>query len=146
VVVTEANVLPEQLHVDGGRQRTQGDGAAGWRGYPKRLAVKTARSVVFVRIDDIQWIESAGNYVRFHAGDTVLRMRSTLASIEDRLDPNTFLRIHRCTLVNIDHIQQIQPSYHGEHVVVMANGQRLTISRSYRDRLRGLIDRGFLPA
>lgn len=102
------------------------------RSYSDRLLVKDGRQIVIVDIDEIHWVESAGNYVRLHLGDEVHRMRSTLAHLERRLDPHQFLRIHRSIIVNVDHVKQIAPSNHGDSAVVLRDGTRLNLSRGYR--------------
>ncbi|MEM6453985.1 MAG: LytTR family DNA-binding domain-containing protein [Acidobacteriota bacterium] len=106
---------------------------------PERLAVKTSGKVVFVDVDDIDWIDAAGNYVRLHVGGEHHLMRDTMAHLEARLDPRRFLRIHRSTIVNIQRIRELQQQFHGDYLVVLDNGQRLTLSRSYRDRVQELI-------
>jgi len=109
--------------------------------FPERLVVKTSGKVVFVKVGDIDWIDAAGNYVRLHvAGDSYL-MRETMGRVEERLDPELFLRIHRSTIVNIERIRELQQQFHGDYLVVLKNGQRLTLSRSYRDKIQELLDR-----
>lgn len=109
-------------------------------GYDERLAVKTSSGVTFVRTDEIDWIDAAGNYVRLNTrdGDSHL-LRETMRALEDRLDPKRFVRVHRSTIVNVERIREIRAQTHGEHLILMTNGQRLTLSRSYRDRVHDLI-------
>jgi two-component system LytT family response regulator len=112
------------------------------RGEPvhaERLAIKDDGRIFFVRTREIDWIEAAGNYVRLYCGGTMHLMRSTLSALEARLDPERFLRIHRSRIVNLDSVAEIQPMFHGEHVVIMADGTRLTLSRGYRQRLDSLL-------
>ena len=59
-----------------------------------------------------------------------------MSVLETQLDPKKFLRIHRCTIVNVDRIQELQPWFHGEYRVILRNGVQLTLSRSYREKLR----------
>ncbi len=63
-----------------------------------------------------------------------------MSHLEDRLDPKRFLRIHRSTIVNIERIKELQQQFHGDYLVVLKSGQRLTLSRSYRDRIQGLLE------
>lgn len=108
--------------------------------YPERLVVKSSGKVVFIKVTDIDWVDAAGNYVRLHiSGDSHL-MRETMGRIEARLDPEQFLRIHRSTIVNIERIRELQQQFHGDYLVVLKSGQRLTLSRSYRDKIQGLLD------
>ncbi len=109
--------------------------------YPARLVIKTSGRVVFVKVDEIDWVDAAGNYVRVHAGEESHMLRETMGRLEERLDPEKFLRIHRSTIVNIERIRELQQQFHGDYLVVLNNGQRLTLSRSYRDRIQELLDR-----
>ncbi len=109
--------------------------------FPARLVIKTSGRVVFVKVDEIDWVDAAGNYVRVHAGDESHMLRETMGRLEERLDPEKFLRIHRSTIVNIERIRELQQQFHGDYLVVLKNGQRLTLSRSYRDRIQELLNR-----
>jgi two-component system LytT family response regulator len=100
-----------------------------------RLVVKSGGRIVFLRVEEIDWVEAADNYVRVHAGRESHLIRETLQSLEGRLDQGTFLRIHRSTLVNLDRIRELQPMFHGDYVVKLQDGTELTLSRSYRERL-----------
>ena len=101
-----------------------------------RLVVKSGGRIVFLRVDEIDWVEAADNYVRIHAGRESHLMRETLQSLESRLNPEKFLRIHRSTLVNLDSIRELQPIFHGDYLVKLNDGTELTLSRSYREKLR----------
>jgi len=101
----------------------------------ERLVVKSGGRIHFVRMDEIDWIDAAGNYVRLHVKTDAYLFRETMNAIEQRLDPSRFVRIHRSHIVNIDRIKELQPGA-GEHVVVLRNGVRLTLSRGYRDKLQ----------
>jgi two-component system LytT family response regulator len=106
----------------------------------ERLAVKTASGVTFVKSGDIDWVDAAGNYVRLNTRDGEAHLlRETMRALEQRLDAKRFVRVHRSTIVNVERIQEIRAQTHGEHLIVMANGQRLTLSRSYRDKVHDLI-------
>lgn len=102
-----------------------------------RLVIKSGGRIVFLGVDEIDWLEAADNYVRIHAGRESHLHRETLQSLEARLDPSKFLRIHRSTLVNLDRIQELQSLFHGDYVVKLLDGTELTLSRNYRERLAG---------
>jgi two-component system LytT family response regulator len=104
-----------------------------------RFAIKTPGRVFFVRPDEIDWIEAADNYVCLHVGADTHLLRETMNSIEGRLDPERFARIHRSTIVNLDRIKELRPWFHGEYVVVLRDGSELTLSRSYRDKVLGVL-------
>jgi two-component system LytT family response regulator len=106
-----------------------------------RLVFKQNGRVVFVRIESIDWVEADGNYVRLHAGPDSHYFRETLAGIEGQLPGEKFMRISRSTIVNLDRIKELQPLFYGDYVVVLQNGSKLNMSRSYRDRLETLIAR-----
>ena len=72
-------------------------------------------------MDEIDWIEAAGNYVRLHVGPTSHLLRETMNAIEGRLDPEKFFRIHRSRIVNMERIQEMQPWLNGEYAVVLQN-------------------------
>ena len=108
------------------------------RDQPKtdRLVVKSGGRLFFLRTDEIDWIEAAGNYVRLHVGNTSHLLRETMNAIEARLDPEKFFRIHRSRIVNMERIQEMQPWLNGEYAVVLRTGTRLTLSRGYREKLQ----------
>jgi two-component system LytT family response regulator len=99
-----------------------------------RLVVKSGGRVFFLRTQEIDWIEAAGNYVRLHVKGETYLFRETMNAMERRLEKAQFVRIHRSHLVNADRIRELLPG-NGEHVVVLRNGVRLTLSRGYRERL-----------
>jgi two-component system LytT family response regulator len=101
-----------------------------------RLVVKSGGRVFFLRTDEIDWIEAAGNYVRLHLGEESHLFRETMNRMETRLDARRFVRIHRSRIVNTERIKELQPWFNGEHVVILRNGTRLPLSRGYRDRLQ----------
>jgi two-component system LytT family response regulator len=102
----------------------------------ERLVVKSGGRLFFLRADEIDWIEAAGNYVRLHVGTTSHLLRETMNAIEGRLDPETFFRIHRSRIVNMERIQELQPWLNGEYAVLLRTGTRLTLSRGYREKLQ----------
>jgi two-component system LytT family response regulator len=108
--------------------------------YAERLAVKTSSGVTFIKVDRIHWVDAAGNYVRLNTDDGESHLlRETMTGLEKALDPKRFVRVHRSTIVNVDRIREIRAQTHGEHLIIMEKGQRLTLSRSYRDKVHDLI-------
>jgi two-component system LytT family response regulator len=98
-----------------------------------RIAVKTGERTIFVRTAEIDYVESAGNYVVLHTGKENHVVRETLTALEAMLDPKKFVRISRSTLVNADQIKELQPLFKGEHAVVLRNGKQLTTTRGLRE-------------
>lgn len=101
----------------------------------QRFLVREKDRVIFVKAADVDWIEASGNYVVLHAGREQYVLRQTMKDLEARLDGQHFLRIHRSSMVNMDRISHMQPTYNGEYEVRLTTGKRLTLSRSYRDAL-----------
>ena len=104
----------------------------------ERLMIKSPGRVYFIRSDEIDWIESEGNYVRIHAGKESHFLRDTLGGMEARLDQQKFVRIHRSTIVNVESIKELQPLFSGDYVVILYAGERLTMSRSHKEKLLSL--------
>ncbi|MFH1739472.1 MAG: response regulator [bacterium] len=110
----------------------------------ERIIIKKTNRECFIKVEEIDWIEAEGNYVDIHAGSETHILRETIKRLETRLDPGKFLRIHRARIVNIDRIKELQPGLNKEHVVIMEDGTRLTMSRRYRDRLNKAMGDYFL--
>ncbi len=102
---------------------------------PDRIMIKASGRILFLKTSEIDWIEASGNYVRFHVGRESYLLRETMNAIEEKLDPDRFLRIHRSTMVNIERIKEMQPWFSGDHVVVLTDGTELRLSRGYRESL-----------
>ena len=109
--------------------------------YLDRLVVKTGGRVMFIRAEEIDWIEAEGNYVRLHIGKEVHLLRESISSLANKLNPHKFLRIHRSTVVNVDRIKELQTWFHGEYQVLLHNGTQLLLTRSYRENLKELLGR-----
>ena len=100
---------------------------------PDRIMVRTAKEVVFVRVDEVDWIEADDYYSKLHVGGRAYLIRETMQSLESRLDPQRFARVHRSAIVNLDRIKAMQPYFRGAHVLTLSDGTRLTLSRSRRE-------------
>jgi two-component system, LytTR family, response regulator len=105
----------------------------------ERVVVRTNGKVVFLRAEEISWVEAAGNYVNLHAAGESYVLRESMKNMETRLDPDLFVRIHRSAIVNVNRIRELQPWFHGEYVVILQDGTRLMASRVFSDRLDKLI-------
>lgn len=113
------------------------------RRYTDRLLVNTDGRIIIVKTADLRWIEAADNYVRLHAGSgsgsgSSYLLHESMRALEERLDPARFVRVHRSAIVNVDWIKEIQPWYAGALVIILQGGERLTVSRSFRDRVLAL--------
>jgi len=110
------------------------------RGFAERLVVNTSGRVVFLRVEDIDWLEASGNYVMIHAGREKHLMRDTLRALEERLDPGRFVRLHRSAIVNVERLRELLPWSRGEQVAVLTDGTQLTIGRAFRERLLAVMN------
>ena len=101
--------------------------------YVERLPIIENGRIMFVKTQEIDWIEAEGNYARLHTRSREHSVRETLASLQDKLSPRDFVRIHRSAIVNVHRVREIQPWFHGHHVVVLDNGKELRLSRYQLD-------------
>ncbi|HEY3826701.1 MAG TPA: LytTR family DNA-binding domain-containing protein [Bryobacteraceae bacterium] len=108
---------------------------ANGRKMPDRVAVRNNGRVVFVKVDEIDWIEASDNYVCLHCGEETHVLRETMSQLEARLDPARFLRVHRSAIVNLDSIKELQPWFRGDYRVILRDGTELTLTRSHREKL-----------
>ena len=120
-----------------------GRGAAGGEGEPaaaeapppvERLLVRAEGRILFLRVDEIDWVGAQGNYAELHVGAGSYLVRETMAELEARLDPRRFLRVHRSTIVNLDRVRELRPWFGGDYRVSMLDGTELHLSRLYRSR------------
>jgi two-component system, LytTR family, response regulator len=110
------------------------------RAYPPRFLVRDAKGALsFVRADEIDWVDAQGNYVRLHAGGRAHLVRDTMKAFEEKLNPASFVRVHRSAIVNLDRVQRLEPYTHGEYVVTLRDGTRLRTSRAHSARLQALL-------
>lgn len=111
------------------------------RRYLTRLPVKSEGRVLVVDLADVDWIGAADNYVTLHAGSREYLLRDTMGRLERELDPEQFVRIHRSAIVRLDRIRELVSDFHGDFEVVLRDGARLTLSRSYRAKVETALGR-----
>ena len=107
--------------------------------YREHCLVKRGDRMVVVDLEEVDCIESAGNYVRLHVGDAAMLFRSTLSGIESELAPDSFVRIHRCFLVRADRIRYLDKGFNGDLTVTLRSGKKLPMQRTYAPALRKLL-------
>jgi hypothetical protein len=106
----------------------------------ERLTLRSTGRVRFLKTAEIEWVDAAHNYARIHTLDGKTHVaREPIGAIEARLDRERFPRIHRSTIINAEHVRELELSAHGDYVAILGSGQRLAVSRSFRDRLPALI-------
>lgn len=106
-----------------------------------RLVIKTKGRVVFLDLEEIDWVEAAANYVRLNVGKESYLLRETISRVSERLNPNQFVRIHRSTIVNVRKIKELIPVNSSEYIVVLKSGKELSCSRGYRSMLQQVIEK-----
>ncbi len=107
-----------------------------------RFLVKKLGREFLVRVGEIDWVESSGNYVNLHVGERVYPLRETMTAIQRRLEPDGFLRVHRSAIVNLDRVTAIAPYDTGDGAVHLDGGRQVPVSRRYRKELRARIKAG----
>jgi two-component system, LytTR family, response regulator len=120
------------------RNRTK-DGSPGQ--YTARIIFKSRGRILFLPVSDIRWIGAEENYVRICTGTETHLLRETMNSMEQRLDPETFLRVHRSAIVNLRYVKEVRTETRGDFMVHLVNGQKLAMSRSYHARISELLSR-----
>ena len=101
--------------------------------YTERISFKDGSKVVVLNADDIEWIDAAGDYMCIHACGKTHIIRETMKTLQQRLDPSRFQRVHRSAIVNIEKVKELHPHSNGEYFLIMENGNELKLSRSYKD-------------
>lgn len=104
--------------------------------YLERLALRNGDRIFFQKVQLVDSFTSAANYIQVHCGPQAHRMRSTMNDLEHKLDPKQFVRIHRCTIINIECLREFRPLPHGDYMVKLVDGKELTMSRNYRQQFR----------
>ena len=105
----------------------------------ERMVARTGGRILILRVDDVDWIEAAANYVRVHIGPKQYLVRETMTHLESKLDPDKFLRIHRSMIVRKDRIKELEPLFQGDYSIILVDGTRLTSSRGYRERVQSFL-------
>jgi len=104
-----------------------------------RFVIRTDGRYIMLKPREIEFVEAAGNYLQVHVGEKQFTVRETMSSLETRLDNQRFVRIHRSTLINLDYIKELEATFHGEYVITLRSGQRVTLSRTYRSKLEQIL-------
>ncbi len=137
---------PERLYTTLQRIRERADGAPAeasrkdGEGHASRIVFKSRGRILFLPVSEIRWIAAEENYVRIFTENETHLLRETMARLEERFDPQIFLRVHRSAIVNLQYVKEVRTEADGETVVILVNGQhRVPISRSYRSRIQRLL-------
>lgn len=109
------------------------------RGRVSQLVFRTSGRLVFLDLDDIDWIEASANYVRLNANSESYLVRESIGRLSERLDRERFVRIHRSVIVNVRRIKELQSCNAGEYIAVLKSGKKLPCSRGFRGELERYI-------
>jgi len=104
--------------------------------FPESIAIKDGSTVTIVATQEIDWIDAAGDYMCIHVGDDIHIMRATMKQLETQLDPAIFQRVHRSTIVNLSRVKQVCSHINSEYHLVLTNGARLKMSRTFKDKVK----------
>jgi two-component system LytT family response regulator len=110
--------------------------------YATRIVFKSRGRIVFLPMSDIRWISAEENYVRIRTATETHQLRETMARLQEKLDPEVFLRVHRSSIVNLQFVKEVRTEPDGEYSVVLLSGEKLGMSRSYRARITNLLTNG----
>jgi len=123
------------------RNQKNGNGRYGENGkaHSTRMVFKSRGRILFLPVSEIRWIAAEENYVRICTGSETHLLRETMARIEERLDPRMFLRVHRSAIVNLQYVKEVRTQANSEFSVILVNGQKVSMSRSYHARIGELL-------
>jgi two-component system, LytTR family, response regulator len=119
--------------------RADGRGKPFTAKYLRRLTVRSGKRVLVLKAEELDWIEASGDYMNLHAGGRSFLLRETMNGLAAKLDPETFLRINRSTIINVERIRDMQPLFKGDSVVTLKDGTELKLNRNYRHKLEALV-------
>jgi two-component system LytT family response regulator len=108
-----------------------------------RFMIRSGGRVTFIKTSDVDWIAADDYYIKLNVGDKSHLLRISMNELEEKLDPKSFLRIHRSTIINFDRVKELHQNPNGEYVVVLKNGTELKLSRSRRERFEELLMNDF---
>jgi two-component system, LytTR family, response regulator len=127
--------IARSRHSDGNGARNGQNGKA----HSTRMVFKSRGRILFLPVSEIRWIAAEENYVRICTATETHLLRETMARIEERLDPRMFLRVHRSAIVNLQYVKEVRTNAQSEFSVILVNGQRVSMSRSYHARIGELL-------
>jgi two-component system, LytTR family, response regulator len=105
----------------------------------ERISIKEQERIFFIKVTDVDWFEAEDNYVRIHSAGTSYLTRQTMRALEEQLDPRRFVRIHRTAIVNVEKIRELQQWFQRDYRVVLHDGTKIPLGRSYRQHLRSVL-------
>ena len=131
----------KQLHASSQTAAQNGAKKPDGPGLMTRIVFKSRGRILFLPVSDIRWIGAEENYVRICTQSETHLLRETISHLEEKLDSQMFLRVHRSSIVNLQYVKEVRTEPDGECMVVLSNGQKVTMSRSYRARIDAYLHR-----
>ena len=107
--------------------------------YLERIMIKERGSLFFIKVEEVEWIEAAGDYVSIHVGNKSHLLRETMSGLMKKLNPRQFVRVHRSSIVKIDSIKELKPYFHGDYIIILKNGTELKLSRRYWEKVEKVL-------
>jgi two-component system LytT family response regulator len=139
VDLARSRIAGARMEFDVGERSSNHERQLPARRFLQRLAVETNETIVLVRVEDIRWMQSSGNHIRLHLGNTSYLIRQSMKNLQTLLDPNRFLRVHRNAIVNLDHVEEFHLPPNGNMFVKLNDGLCLPLRRANRASLRKLL-------
>jgi two-component system, LytTR family, response regulator len=143
VELREINQLSQSLLALLGERAGKETATVKRKSFLTRFMIRSGGRVAFIKADDVDWIAADDYYIKLHVSGKSHLLRLSMNELEEKLDPNRFLRIHRSTIINFERVKELQQHPNGEYVVVLKNGTELKLSRSRRERLEQLLMNGY---
>jgi two-component system LytT family response regulator len=109
---------------------------SGEEAYPKSLFVQKSEKYLNLNVEDITYLEASGDYTVVSTPDDQFLSSSGISRVEAKLNPEKFIRIHRSTIINLDHLKEIEKHFNGGLVVTMKNGKKFSVSRTYTKKIK----------
>ena len=135
------NLVNACMHLTGANAATiENIAESGSDVYPEKLSIRDGDEVQLIPVGEIDWVDAAGDYMCVHAAGVTYIMRITMKQLEALLNPLQFVRIHRSTIVNIERISSVQAISNGEFLLSLGDESRLKVSRSYRNKIKSLLN------
>jgi two-component system LytT family response regulator len=103
--------------------------------FPERISVKSNDRIIFLQLNEIEWLESEANYIRIYTKGKSYQVRETMNDFLLRVNPKDFIRIHRSTAVNFNYVKELQPWSNDNYIVILKDGTKLSIGRTYRKNI-----------
>ena len=110
-------------------------------GFLERIMIKERGSLFFIKVDEIEWIEAAGDYVSIHVSNKSHLLRETMSGLMKKLNPRQFVRVHRSSIVKVDSIKELKPYFHGDYIIILNSGKELKLSRRYWEQVEKVLGR-----